>query len=96
MSTMEAVDLKAPTVWMIRVAGYGTFEFTGNESEAEATRAHKANWERGSGMMWRKDLARESDRIGKQIADLFGAGEGVPAKLLKARIEAKENEASNE
>lgn len=60
------------TVWMIRVAGYGTFEFAGTEAEAEEMRAHKACWERGSGMKWRKDLARESDRIGAEIAAMFG------------------------
>lgn len=80
------------TVWMIRVAGYGTMEFTGTQAEAEEMRAHKANWERGSAMMWRKDLARESDRIGSEIAALFEQGKGVPSGMLKRRAEARKSE----
>jgi hypothetical protein len=81
------------TVWMIRVAGYGTFEFTGTEAEAEATRGAKAQWEHGSGMKWRKDLLRESDRIGAQMAALFEQGEGVPMEMLRKRAEARKREA---
>lgn len=82
------------TIWMIRITGYGTFEFAGTEAEAEDMRAHKANWERGSGMMWRKDQARESDRIGAQIAALFEAGKGVSTELLRSRKAAREREAN--
>ena len=80
------------TVWMIRVAGYGTFEFTGTQAEAEEMKVHKANWEGGSGMMWRKDLARESDRIGSEIAALFEQGKSVPSEMLKRRAEARKRE----
>ena len=31
--------------WIITVAGYGEFEFTGTEEEAEEMRRNKARWE---------------------------------------------------
>lgn len=70
------------TIWMIRISGYGTFEFEGTEQEAEAQRAHKAQWEQGAGIKWRKDLSRESDRISSEIAGLWAEGKGVTTKLL--------------
>ena len=70
------------TIWMIRISGYGTFEFEGTEQEAEARRSHKSRWERGSGIKWRKDLSRESDRISSDIAGLWDEGKGVPKKLF--------------
>lgn len=84
--------MEESTVWMIRIAGYGTFEFTGTQTDAEAMRSHKAQWERGSGMMWRKDLARESDRIGSEMATLFQEGKGIPSSMLKRRADARKRE----
>jgi hypothetical protein len=46
-------------------------------------------------MMWRKDQARESDRIGAQIAALFDEGKGISTELLRARKAAREKEASH-
>lgn len=43
------------TIWMIRISGYGTFEFEGTEQEAEEMRANKARWEQGAGIKWRKN-----------------------------------------
>jgi hypothetical protein len=81
------------TTWMIRVQGYGTFEFEGTEHEAEEMRKHKAQWERGLAMKWRKDLSRESDRISAVIADQFDQGNGVPGSLVKRRAQALKAEA---
>lgn len=71
------------TVWKIRIAGYGTFEFTGTETEANEMRGYKANREQGTGMMWRKDLLRESDRLGAEIAAIFDSRKGAPGELIK-------------
>jgi hypothetical protein len=76
------------SVWMIRVSGYGTFEFIGTDAEAEEMRRHKCNWEQGSGLKWRKNLSRTSDKLTKEIADTFDAGMRVSSKLLKARTMA--------
>ena len=81
------------TTWMIRVSGYGTFEFEGTEPEAEEMRGHKAQWEQGRGMKWRKDLSRESDKIGAAMADLFDQGKGCPAGMVKKRSQAMKLEA---
>ncbi|TDR90350.1 hypothetical protein [Enterovirga rhinocerotis] len=70
------------TTWLIRVSGYGTFEFEGTEPEAEEMRVHKCRWEGGTGMKWRKDLAREEDRIRSEMASHFDAGEGAPSSLF--------------
>lgn len=83
--------------WMIRIQGYGAFEFNGTEAEAEEQRIHKARYERGFGTKWRKDLSRESDKISAEIADLADAGKGLPWKLM-ARLQrslAKETAARN-
>lgn len=52
------------TLWKIRVAGYGTFDFEGTEAEAEEMRIHKANWEQGPAIKWRTDLGNESPVLG--------------------------------
>lgn len=44
-------------VWEISVAGYGTFRWLGTEVQAEAQRAHKANWESA---VARKKRARDA------------------------------------
>lgn len=81
--------------WKIRIQGYGTFDFHGTEKEAEDMRAHKANWERGSGMKWRVgDWAKPSDAISQQMADLFDAGKGVPWKLAESLRKARKKEAA--
>lgn len=81
--------------WMIRISGYGTFDFKGTEEEAESMRAHKASWERGMGMKWRVGRwAKESDKIAAQIAELFDAGKGAPGKLVEAMRKAKKKEAA--
>jgi len=82
------------TVWMIRIQGYGTFEFEGTEKEAEDMRAHKSRWEGGIGMKWRKDLLRESDRISSEIADLWDDGQGAPKKLFNRLRKARAAEAA--
>jgi hypothetical protein len=68
---------------MVRVAGYGTFECEGTESEAEAMRQHKSRWEGGAAMKWRKDGKNLSDRVAAEIAAIFDSGAGVSAALLK-------------
>jgi hypothetical protein len=81
--------------WMIRISGYGTFEFKGIEEEAEEMRAHKANWERGMGMKWRVGKwAKESDKIAAQIAEMFDAGKGASGKLMDAMPRAKRKESA--
>lgn len=80
------------TIWKIRIAGYGTFEFTGTEAEADQRRGDKAVYEQGPGMMWRKDLLRDSDRLGAEIATLFDSGKGAPSELVKRRTAAKKAE----
>ena len=87
-------DKTKALVWMIRVQGYGTFEFVGTEHEAEEMRAHKARHERGASMKWRKDLSRESDRLSQEIAELFDAGEGIDSKLFRALDRARKEEAA--
>jgi len=71
------------TIWVIRVAGYGTFECEGTESEAEVMRQHKARWEGGAAMKWRKDGKNLSDRLAAEIAAIFDSGSGVSAALWK-------------
>lgn len=84
----------AATKWMIRIAGYGTFEFEGTEDEAEEMRAHKARWERGNGLKWRADHMRESDRLTSEIAALWDGGQGVPQRLMSRRKKALDAEAA--
>lgn len=84
------------TVWKIRIAGYGTFEFTGTEAEAERRRRDKAVYEQGTGMMWRKDLLREGDRLGAEIAALFDSGKGAPGELIKRWTYARRAEKRTE
>lgn len=81
------------TIWMIRINGYGTFEFEGSEQEAEDMRSHKARWERGVGIKWRKDLSRESDRLSSEIAEIWDTGKGVPEKLFRRLREVRVSEA---
>jgi hypothetical protein len=95
VSTREIDNPSDTTIWLIRIAGYGTFEFTGTEAEAEGMRAHKANWERGMGMKWRKDLLRESDKLTAVIANLFDQNMGVPGELVTRRAKALKAEASH-
>jgi len=71
--------------WNIRIQGYGTFDFEGTEQEAEEMRKHKAKWEGGSGMKWRKDNQTELDRLTEEMADIFDNGEGVPRELFMKR-----------
>lgn len=71
------------TVWRIRVSGYGTFDFNGTEDEAEEMRKHKANWERGHAIKWRKDLAHDCDKAAAEIASRFDQHKGVSRTLLK-------------
>jgi hypothetical protein len=81
--------------WMIRISGYGTFEFKGTEEEAEKMRAHKANWERGSGLKYRVGAwAKESDKLTERIADLFDEGKGAPGELMEKMRRAKKKEAA--
>jgi hypothetical protein len=80
------------TVWKIRIAGYGTFEFTGTEAEADRRRADKAIYEQGMGMMWRKDLSRESDRLAAEIAAIFDSGKGASCELIKKWTAARRAE----
>lgn len=77
------------TDWKIRISGYGTFDFHGTEAEAEEMRRHKAEWERGSGIKWRADLATEYDRLTAECGALWDAGEGVPVWLLRNRAKAE-------
>lgn len=79
--------------WKIRVAGYGTFEFTGTEQEAEEMRRQKASWEGGASMKWRSDLSRDSDKIAAEIADLFDNGKGIPYSFFSRRKKALAREA---
>jgi hypothetical protein len=69
--------------WKIRINGYGTFEFIGTETEAEAARARKARHEGASGIKWRSTNQTDEDRIIAQIADLWDRGEGAPATLMR-------------
>lgn len=78
--------------WLIRIQGYGTFEFYGTEEEAEEMRRHKSQWEGGVGMKWRKELPLESDRVSAEIAARFDLGQGVPAGLMKRLRRAREKE----
>lgn len=89
----DAKHTPAKTVWRIRISGYGTFDFTGTEAEAEEMRAHKANWERGHGMKWRADLSRKSDQFAAEMAALWDVHKGVPDKLVRARRAALKAEA---
>jgi len=91
MSVRE--DLNAPTDWKIWVSGYGEFDFYGTEIAAEEMRAHKANWERGQGRKWRKDLARESDKLTAEIVAIWEQGDGVPQSLMSKLKKAKDAEA---
>lgn len=82
-------DASQATDWKIRISGYGTFDFHGTEAEAETMRAHKARWERGSGMKWRTDLLREEDRIRAEIAASFDKNGFTPQDLLRKLNEVK-------
>lgn len=83
--------------WMIRVSGYGTFEFKGTENAAETMRSHKANLERGSSMKWRIGAwAKPSDKIAAKVADLFDAGKGAPGVLMQALFKARKKEQEQE
>lgn len=77
--------------WKIRISGYGTFDFAGTEEQAEAMRAHKANWERGSGWKYRVGTwARESDKLTQKLCGLWDEGKGGPGDLMEAiRVEKK-------
>ena len=84
------------TKWKIRIAGYGTFDFEGTETEAEDMRKHKSVWEQGVGIKWRTNLTRESDQITAKIADLWDAGKGIPPSLFDERREALKRVASDD
>ena len=47
--------------WIITVGGYGSFAFKGTEKEAEEMRAHKAEWEGGSGRKRKADPKNSKD-----------------------------------
>lgn len=81
------------TDWRIWVNGYGEFDFTGTEQEAEEMRAHKARWEGGIGKKWRADLRNESDRLTQKLVSIWETGEGAPVQLLKKIKKAKLAEA---
>lgn len=70
------------TTWIIRISGYGTFEFQGAEAEANEARSNKAKCERATSMMWRADLARNSDKINAQIAASFDERGSAPRALF--------------
>lgn len=78
-------------IWMIRVAGYGTFEFEGTEQEAEEMRRHKGQWERGFAIKWRKDCPELVDKLTELKAWFFDRG-GCPSwvftKIRSAKKEA--------
>ena len=67
---------------MIRVSGYGTFEFEGTEIEAEEMRLHKQQWEKGKALKWRKSLTTKLDKVTSDIADHADSGFGIPAELF--------------
>lgn len=83
--------------WLIRIAGYGTFEFEGTEQEAEDMRKNKAKWEGGRGLKWRIGEWRvESDIITACVADFFDAGFGAPGSLINLRRKFLKAEAKKE
>lgn len=88
----KAADLLTPPrdKWLIRIQGYGTFDFDGTEAEAEEMRRHKANWERGNGMKWCVSAPNEVDRITAEIAALWDSGRGAPQRLFTKRRKAAE------
>lgn len=76
--------------WKIRVQGYGTFDFTGTEAEAEEMRIHKARWEGGVGLKYRTENQTEVDQITAQMCNLFDLHKGVPMAMSKRLKEAKQ------
>jgi hypothetical protein len=78
--------------WRIRVAGYGTLDFEGTETEAEDMRRHKARWEGGIAHKWRTENPTEVDKLTAQICSIFDEGKGVPARLMNKLKRAKFNE----
>jgi hypothetical protein len=83
------------TTWCIRISGYGTFDFFGTQTEADKARENKARWERATSMMWRKDLARPSDKIKAQIAASFDEKGSAPRLLFTRLRRAKALELAN-
>lgn len=89
---MGLVD--AETIWVIRIGGYGQFEFVGTEDEAEKLRKSKADWEKAPGQKWRKDLARRSDQVQAAICALWDSGRGVPRSMMQKLHRARCDELS--
>ena len=48
-------------IWMIKIAGYGDFEYLGTEADAETRRRQKANWEHAVGRKERRRDANEAE-----------------------------------
>lgn len=69
--------------WNIRVAGYGTFELLGTETEAEEMRRHKSRWEGGVGHKYRLENQTEVDRLTQTMCAKWDSGEGVSPTLMK-------------
>ena len=93
-SAARGTTASRPETWLIRIQGYGTFEFTGTEAEAEEMRAHKSRWEQGNGIKWRTgEFARPSDAVTAEIAAIWDSRRGVPQSLLSRRHKLLKEEA---
>ncbi len=69
--------------WKIRVSGYGTFDFTGTEAEAEEMRRHKAQWEGGNGHKYRVENQTEADRLMQRMCEKWDTHNAVSPALMK-------------
>lgn len=78
--------------WRIRIAGYGTFSFSGTRELAEARMRSKARWEGGVGTMWPADPITKSEKIEKEIGEAFERGEGVSGSRFAALRKARADE----
>lgn len=79
--------------WLIRVCGHGTTDFEGTAAEAEKARRAAQARHHAPALLWRADLARESDRLTAQIAAAFDRGDPVHPQLFTARAKALAAEA---
>lgn len=89
----EGLEQGLGEVWNIRIHGYGTFQFTGTEAEAEEMRLHKSRWEQAKAHKWRASLTTEADRLTAQIAKKLDAGGGVPLALVRKLARARKVDA---
>jgi hypothetical protein len=76
--------------WLIRIAGYGTFDFEGTEEEAEEMRKHKANWEKGSGIKWRVTNPTLYDKLTELQAWYWDNEGGCPGWVMTKKRQAKQ------